>query len=82
MNFNKLLALFCGVASTSIFASYFANYYGKLESFSSLTQLSIVIISGLGALAFIAFLFLKMKTLFTKNYIYMFLLNLKPTACL
>lgn len=70
MNFNKLLALFCGICSLTIFVTYFINYYEALEQFSSSIQRVVIGISCIGALGFIGVLIWKAKELFTKNYIY------------
>ena len=70
MNFNKLLALCCGICSLTIFVTYFVNYYEALESFSSNLQLTVIGVSFLGFLGFIAVLIWKAKELFTKGFVY------------
>lgn len=70
MNFNKLLALCCGICALTIFITYFVNYYEALENFSSELQLTVIGISSLGCLGFISVLIWKAKEIFSKGFIY------------
>ncbi|MFD0962455.1 hypothetical protein [Pseudofulvibacter geojedonensis] len=70
MNFNKLLALCCGICALTIFVTYFVNYYEALESFSSELQLTVIGVSTLGFLGFLGVLIWKIKEVFSKGYIY------------
>lgn len=70
MNFNKLLALCCGICSLTIFVTYFVHYYKALDRFSSDLQLTIIVVSTIGCLGFIGVLLWKIKALFSKAYVY------------
>ena len=70
MNFNKYLACCCGLCASTIFITYFVNYYGVLESFTENIQRLVIGISSIGAIIFSLILILKHKSLFSKQYIY------------